>query len=138
VPDRFEQTVYDYLVAHRCLFISPQYWFTLDGGRTSMKGRNWYIDALAVSPKDQTCFLCEVTTSKEFNALKKKLLEWASKWQDVCTAIDKTSHVAQFEKKLWLFVPEDRIEALSSVVATFPAPHQITPLGSGLITSSRL
>jgi len=77
MPDYFEGAVYDYLTADRSLFISPQFYIELPPAGGSGKGRSWYVDALTVSPRTRTCYLCEITIAKKAQALRNRLAQWS-------------------------------------------------------------
>lgn len=81
--DYYQGVVQEYLTADRRIFVSPEYWFALDEGPHGLKGRNWFIDILAIDLSRNTVTLCEVTFSKTAAALMKRLREWSQHWPEV-------------------------------------------------------
>lgn len=106
--DYFQGVVTEYLRANRSTFVNTEYLIQLDEGKTPLKSRHWYCDALAVNFEHSTVYLCEITYSKTMSALLGRLQAWAAEWEGVCEAIARDSKLTgEWAFQPWVFVPED-------------------------------
>ncbi|HEY8012125.1 MAG TPA: hypothetical protein VIE67_14135 [Rudaea sp.] len=127
--DYFQGVVTEFLRANRSTFVNTEYLIQLDEGKTPLKGRHWYCDALAVNFEDSTVNLCETTYSKTMSALLSRLQGWATNWSGVCEAIARDSKlVGIWRYQPWLFVPEEGKDLLLRKLAAL----KLQPLASAM------
>ena len=128
--DYFQGVVAEYLRADRSTFVNPEFCLQLDEGvKEPSKGTSWYIDLLAVSFKDKTVYLCEVTYAKVPGALISRLTAWCSNWQRMLETVRRDAGVpADWPVRPWLFVPEVGIKTLVAKLPPLPVIPRITPL----------
>ena len=121
--DYYQGVVADYLSADRAMFVNPQCRIQLSPGGSVKKGEHWYCDILAVSLRESTIYLCEVTLSRDLKALITRLREWNAKWPAVCAALTRDSSVdASWPVRPWLFVPHAQRELVSHKVSEMLDP----------------
>lgn len=107
--DFFQGIVAEYLRADRGMFVNPEILLQLDPGASLKKGRHWYCDLMAVSLRQKSVYLCEVTYSSSVAALIKRLGAWQSNWQDLRLALQRDCGVdAEWSVSPWVFLPESR------------------------------
>ena len=105
--DYFQGVVTEFLRANRSTFVNTEYLIQLDEGRTPLKSRHWYCDALAVNFQHTTVYLCEITYSKTMSALLGRLQAWDTHWVAVCESIARDSKLTgNWSFQPWVFVPE--------------------------------
>ena len=61
----YEKIIGEYLCYEQTRFVSPGFGLNLGGVGPHGKGRNWWIDVLAVDFKDETIYLCEATFAQK-------------------------------------------------------------------------
>ena len=116
--DYFQGVVTEYLVADRAAFVNTELLIQLDSNEP-LKDRHWYCDAAAVSFREETLFLCEVTYSKSMTALAKRLLAWDSHWAELREAILRDCGIPHtWSIRPWAFIPEKYCEALKTRIAS--------------------
>ncbi len=93
--DYYQGVVADYLSADRAMFVQPESCIQLHPGASLKKGAHWYCDILAVSFREQSVYLCEVTFSKSLSALLTRLREWDSNWTGVRVALTRDNHIPE-------------------------------------------
>jgi hypothetical protein len=102
------------------MFVNPQCRIQLVPGSKPRKGESWYCDILAVSFRDSTAYLCEVTLSRSIAALDKRLREWNENWSAIRDALSRDNAIPEsWAVRPWVFVPEAQTELVSSKVARF-------------------
>ncbi len=112
--DYFQGVVTEYLVADRAAFVNTELLIQLDLDAPK-KGRHWYCDAAAVSIREETLFLCEVTYAKSMSALSKRLLAWDANWEELREALARDCGIpGSWTVQPWAFVPEEYSESLKS------------------------
>jgi hypothetical protein len=79
----YEEIVAEYLCSERTRFVSPGFNLDLGGAGPFGKGRNWWIDVLAIDFKDKTVYLCEATFAKQPNYMFHRLRTWAALWSEI-------------------------------------------------------
>ncbi|TAG50028.1 MAG: hypothetical protein EAZ30_01865 [Betaproteobacteria bacterium] len=105
--DYFQGVVAEYLRADRSMFVNPEILLQLDEGVGPKKGRFWYCDLMAVSFRERSVYLCEVTYSTSASALIKRLGSWRTHWPELKTAICRDCNIASDWPILpWVFLPE--------------------------------
>ncbi len=125
--DYFQGVVTEFLREDRATFVNTEFLIQLELGDKPAKGQHWYCDAVAVSFRDKTAYLCEVTYSKSLNALLGRLEAWSSHWPALRSAIARDCLLQQdWRVRPWLFIPEDRNATLERKL-----PVLVT-LGDGL------
>lgn len=105
----FQDVVAEYLWADRGMFVNPEILLQLDPGASPKKGRYWYCDLLAISLREKSVFLCEVTYSSSVAALIGRLYSWQTHWLDLRLALQRDCGVdAEWSVSPWVFLPESR------------------------------
>ena len=131
--DYYQGVVTEYLRADRAMFVNPECAIQLEEGPKPAKGRHWYCDVMAVSFRESTVYLCEVTYSSTMQSLLKRLQAWEDYWPEICEAIQRDCKVpASWLIRPWVFIPKKRKDAFnkkfSSVVkANRDANHMPEP-----------
>lgn len=116
--DYFQGVVANYLSADPAIFVQPEACIRLHPDRRLKKGEHWYCDILAVSFREQTVYLCEVTLSRTLTALLKRLSEWDANWAEVCIAVRRDNRIPnEWHVRPWAFVPSAQKELLSRGVS---------------------
>jgi hypothetical protein len=128
--DYYQGVVSEYLRANRQTFINPEFLLQIEPvSQSSIRGRYWYIDILAVNFAEQSIYLCEVTYSKGMRALTKKLSEFALNWNDIKRVVHRDSGVPEsWSLGVWCFVREENIQTLLQAKPLLLPHLQITPL----------
>lgn len=122
--DYFQGVVTEYLVANKASFVNSELLIQLDAEKPR-KGRHWYCDAAAVSFRDNTLYLCEVTYSKTMSALAKRLLAWDGHWTELRDAISRDCNIPSFWSiQPWAFIPKQRHETLSKSIQILSEPKR--------------
>jgi hypothetical protein len=124
--DYYQGIVADYLTTDPAMFVQPESCISLDVDSPLVKDRHWYCDALAVSFRTRTVYLCEVTFDKNVRALMQRLRGWDAHWAKICASLRKGNSIPEdWEVRPWVFVPETRRERLTRRVnALYEAPGQ--------------
>lgn len=128
--DYYQGVVADYLSADRAMFVRPESCIQLHPGASLKKGAHWYCDILAVSFREQSVYLCEVTFSKSLSALLTRLREWDSNWAGVRAALARDNHIPEtWPVRPWAFVPGAQRDLLSRKVSELldpdTGPHEM-------------
>jgi hypothetical protein len=117
--DYFQGVVADYLNADPMISVKPECLIRLDREGPLVKGNHWYCDVLAVSFRQKTAYLCEVTLSQTVAALMRRLSEWEARWAEVSAAVVRDNLDGQpWSVRPWAFVPEAQRALLSARVAS--------------------
>jgi hypothetical protein len=114
--------VSEYLRADRAMFVTTECCIQLCP-RTSKSPTNQhcFCAAVAVNLRDEEVFLCEVTYSKTFGALDKRLISWASNWNALRSALAQDFGLPQaWPVRPWLFVPPDLRMSLEAKLLNIP------------------
>ncbi|AIF46125.1 hypothetical protein [Dyella japonica] len=106
--DHFESVIVEYLRADRSLFVNTQLCIQLNAGpNPDVSGPHWYCDAVAVSLKNQSAYLCEITYANPPASLFKRLTGWDSQWTALRAALERDSGVpSSWSLRPWVFVPD--------------------------------
>ena len=100
--DYYQEVVADYISADRSTFVSGEYLLEPEG----RGGRHWYIDILAVSVRDQSVYLCEVTFNKQLSKIVKKVREFHEDTFGISQALEREAGIPRtWTVRPWLFVP---------------------------------
>ena len=119
--DYFQGVVTEYLVANKATFVNSELLIQLDADKLA-KGRHWYCDAAAVSFRDNTVYLCEVTYSKTMAALAKRLLAWDAHWPELREAILRDCGIPQsWSIQPWVFIPKQYCDSLKIGISDLSA-----------------
>jgi hypothetical protein len=112
--DHYQNVVIEYLRADRALFVNTECCIQLNEGKNpDTSGPHWYCDALAVSFRDSTIFLCEISYSATLDSLLKRLQAWRDHWDRILAALHRDSCLPEaWSAQPWAFVPHNRIEVL--------------------------
>jgi hypothetical protein len=97
----YEEIVAEFLCSSRQRFVSPGYNLDLGGVGPHGKGRNWWIDVLAVDFQDETIYLCEATFARQPTYMLRRLSAWAAVWTELCNALYHTTSAP----KTWRVIP---------------------------------
>ena len=118
--DHFESVVMEYLRADRALFVNGQCCIQLNpGSNPDTSGPHWYCDALAVSIRDCSAFLCEITYASPPNSLFKRLAAWDKEWPLIRVALERDSGVPRsWAATPWLFIPSSNRARVESFLGT--------------------
>lgn len=136
--DYFQGVVADYLSADPAVFVQPEACIRLHDDRALKKGEHWYCDILAVSFRERSVYLCEVTLSRDLGALEKRLKEWDANWSGVREALTRDGCIdGEWRVRPWAFVPAAQKELLSRKVTRLrdraSGPHEMPrPLATSL------
>jgi hypothetical protein len=126
--DFYQGVVTEYLRANRATFINPEFLLQLDAG-SAVKGRSWYVDALAVNLKEQRVYLCEVTFAKGLSRLLKRLSEWAAHWPSIPDALYRDAGISrEWSIRPWVFIPLTQVEHFKAKRPKMACDAKITPL----------
>jgi hypothetical protein len=105
--DYFQGVVTEYLRANRSVFVNTECLIQLDEGDKQFKDRHWYCDAMAVSFKDKTLYLCEITYSGTMQSLVTRLQAWQLNWAELTSAVLRDSGVpTDWKVQPWVFIPQ--------------------------------
>ncbi|NJN39644.1 MAG: hypothetical protein HC807_00520 [Gammaproteobacteria bacterium] len=105
--DYFQGVVTEYLRANRSVFVNTECLIQLDEGDKQIKGRHWFCDAMAVSFKESTVFLCEITYSSTMQSLISRLQAWRKNWHELNTAVLRDSGAPNdWKVQPWIFIPQ--------------------------------
>ncbi len=126
----YEEAVSTWLVADGRTLIAPQYPVRI-GEATRSKPVRW-PDILAVRPKDRQIFLCEVTWSKDWSRLCRKIDEYHDRLDDIRTSLDHWLGIgcAEWQVSVWYFVPEAHVDKIGSRRPYDGSFLKVTPLES--------
>jgi hypothetical protein len=117
----YEEIVAEYLCFGRTRFVSPGFSLDLGGVGPQGKGRNWWIDVLAVDFKEQTIYLCEATFARNPTYMFARLRAWTVVWPEICENLFRITHAPHsWTVKPWIFTPYDlklRIEPICEAVS---------------------
>ncbi len=117
--DYYQGVVADFLGADPAMFVQPEACIRLHPDSGLKKGEHWYCDIMAVSFREQTVYLCEVTLSRTLTALLKRLKEWDANWTNVCHALRHDNRIPDgWYVRPWVFVPSAQKELVSLGVST--------------------
>ena len=109
--DYFQGVVTEYLRANRSVFVNTECLIQLDEGNKQLKNRHWFCDAMAVSLKEETIFLCEITYSTTMQSLISRLQAWRSNWQELHNAVLRDSGAPKdWKVQPWIFIPKPHHE----------------------------
>lgn len=127
--DHFESVVLEYLRADRALFINSQCCIQLNAGQNpDTSGAHWYCDAVALSLKAQTAYLCEITYADPPNSLFKRLTGWNKDWPLLRLALERDSGVPQsWSLTPWIFVPQTLAPRVDAFLATLSSGEMPRP-----------
>lgn len=120
MDDNFETVPFSYLRADRKLFINTQFLLQLDDvpNPDIVKGRHWYVDALAFSPAANQIYLCEFTFSQSLQGLKKRLQMWRDVWAEIGVALIRDAGVPPATRvRPWAFLPESSLPAMVDIAS---------------------
>jgi hypothetical protein len=91
----------------RAVFVNTECLIQLDPGNVPVKDRHWYCDVMAVSFRERTAYLCEVTYSTTLHALLARLQDWRNNWAELRTAVFRDSGIPEgWQIQPWVFIPE--------------------------------
>ncbi|EPK4168639.1 hypothetical protein QEG52_001356 [Stenotrophomonas maltophilia] len=126
--DHFESVVLDFLRADRRLFINAQCCIQLNPGTNpDTSGPHWYCDAVAVSVRDRSAFLCEISYAVRLPALVARLKSWDQHWIALKEALARDCGIpVDWTLQPWLFVPNDRVDRLrlgARALSLMPEPR---------------
>lgn len=106
MTDYYQGVVAEFLRADRSVFVNPEFCLQLEPGFTPPKGSFWYCDLLALSLRERTVYLCEVTYSSTASALMKRLTAWKANWPGIKTALVRDCRVdSSWHVSPWVFIP---------------------------------
>jgi hypothetical protein len=121
--DYFQGVVTEYLRADRATFVNTELLIQLEPGDSPAKGRHWYCDVVAVSFKDKTVHLCEVTFSKSLGALFERLNGWAANWSELRAAIQRDCRVpSDWTVQPRVFIPKQLNDTYQKKLAGLVLP----------------
>ncbi len=102
--DYYQGVVADYISADRSTFVSGEYLLEPEG----RGNKHWFIDMLAVSVRDKTVYLCEVTYNKQLSNIAKKVREFHEMTEGISQALLREAGIPiTWTIRPWLFVPRD-------------------------------
>ncbi len=98
----YQGIVADYVSADRATFVANEYLLELERGKQPY----WWIDTLAVSLKEETAYLCEVTFSKQLSKIAGKVRAFYENMEGISAALHREASIPSTWKITpWLFVP---------------------------------
>ena len=102
----YEEIVAEYLYFERTRFVSPGFNLDLGGAGPHGKGRNWWIDVLAVDFGDEAVYLCEATFAQQPNYMFHRLNAWAALWPEIRENLFRVTHAPSHWNVIpWIFAP---------------------------------
>jgi hypothetical protein len=120
----FQGVVTEFLRADRAVFVNTECCIQVNPGENPDRtGPHWFCDAVAVSFRERRVYLGEITYSKSFSALNKRLTDWAANWGLLRVALVRDCHVPDaWPVQPWLFVPnalqnalKDRLRKIANI-----------------------
>jgi hypothetical protein len=103
------------------MFVNPEILIQLDSGASPKKDRHWYCDLMAVSLRERSVYLCEVTYSSDVGALIKRLKAWQIHWTELRNALQRDCGIdPQWAVSPWVFIPESRNSVYEKKLSTLP------------------
>ena len=93
------------------MFVNPECPIRIKPGKKPPKGASWFAAYWLFFGSELSgpskIFLCEVTYSKNANALIRKLQAWNQNWDAICGALIEHNRLSpDWSVQPWLFVPE--------------------------------
>ena len=89
--------------------------------RVARKGRNWWIDVLAVDFKDETIYLCEATIAQKPKYMLQRLRAWTAHWQEICKTLFRLTQAPDtWRVKPWIFAPDFLKPKIEGGIAAIP------------------
>ena len=125
----YQGVVTSYLRADRSMFVNTECCIQLNpGDNPDTSGPHWYCDAIAVSFRAPTVYLCEISYSKSLSALLKRLEAWNSSWEQLRAALVRDCFVpAEWPVRPWVFIPNECRTALDRGLGKFLNSHRQMP-----------
>ncbi len=105
-----EETVETWLVADGRTLVAPQYALGI-GTDPEIKDPYRWPDILAVRPKDREILLCEVTWSKGWSDLRKKISGYRSHSNNIRAGLKHWLGIGdeKWRIEIWYFVPQENV-----------------------------
>ena len=117
----YEEIVAEYLCFERTRFVSPGFNLDLGGAGPLGKGRNWWIDVLAVDFKDEAIYLCEATFAQQPNYMFRRLRTWAALWLEIRENLFHVTHApSSWDVIPWIFAPSNLESKIKQGIETIP------------------
>jgi hypothetical protein len=119
MTDYYQGVVAEFIRADRGMFVNPEILLQLETGASPKKGSFWYCDLMAVSLRERSVYLCEVTYSSSASALIKRLGAWKAHWSELKLALQRDCGVdPSWCVFPWVFLPQDRHAVYERKLAT--------------------
>jgi hypothetical protein len=117
----YEEIVAEYLCSERTRFVSPSFNLDLGGAGPFGKGRNWWIDILAVDFEDQAVYLCEATFAQQPNYMFRRLKAWAALWSEIRENLFLVTHAPiSWNVIPWVFAPANLESKIRQGIEAIP------------------
>jgi hypothetical protein len=118
---QYEEIVAEYLCFERTRFVSPGFNLDLGGAGPLGKGRNWWIDVLAVDFRNETIYLCEATFAQQPNYMFRRLRAWAALWSEIRENLfHVTSAPSSWNVIPWIFAPANLESKIKQGIEAIP------------------
>ena len=127
--DYYQSIVAQWLVSDGRTFLAEEYYLRTSRVREFKHRDQTYLwpDIIAVRLRDRKVFLCEVTWSRNWGTIERKLEKYSENMPEIRDALDHWLGIPHdFDASIWYFVPEDHIakirerNALGSVASCSP------------------
>ena len=110
--DYFQSIVAEWLVSDGRTLLAEEYYLRTSHVRELKHRDQTYLwpDIIAVRLHDRKVFLCEVTWSRNWSAIKRKLEKYAEHMPEIRDALEHWLGIPHdFGMSIWYFVPENHI-----------------------------
>ena len=117
----YEEIVAEYLCSDRTRFVSPSFNLDLGGAGPFGKGRNWWIDVLAINFRNETLYLCEATFAQQPNHMFRRLKAWAALWSEIRENLFHVTHApSSWNVVPWIFAPASLESKIKQGIEAIP------------------
>jgi len=121
--DYYQGVVREFLQADRSMFVHEELIIDLDYDEKrpqgkNAKGRHWICDLAAISQRERTMYLGEVTTSKSLQTLVQRFKNWSKVWPKLVNSLVRDSGLnAEWKVVPWAFIPKASQDLLEKRIA---------------------
>ena len=123
IMDYYQGVVREFLQTDRSMFVNEELIIDLDYDEKrpqgkNAKGRHWICDLAAISQRERTMYLGEVTFNKSLQSLLKRFENWAKVWPELVDSLVRDSGLDRAWKVVpWAFIPEASRDLFDSRIA---------------------
>jgi hypothetical protein len=124
--DYYQGVVREFLQLDRSIFIHEELVIDLDFDENrpqgkNLKGRHWICDLAALSQKEKTLYLGEVTYSKSLQSIISRFDSWSQHWPDIVESLMRDSGIDRsWQICPWAFIPKKNKELFREKINKLP------------------